>query len=321
MKLNEGWKKKLLWWIVGSLGATGLGMIALFFLFCFVILGVLVSSSDSSMEGIPVPAQPAFDIPAPFLSIYLRAENSRVSWARLAAIHQVATNFGAGKADRIDTIGSFGFPRSLWETYKVDGDGDGRMGPDNPIDVIYSLANYFQLTPADGEEALRALFLHPEELDRVHAKEAEYAAMLVIHQNWLWPIIGYTAISSPYGVRLDPVTGEPGVFHDGIDIPAPRGTPVMAIQDGVVIEVATSNTGYGNLIRLQHEGDNQSFYGHLSEIGVKRGQQVLRGEVIGWVGSTGKSTSDHLHLGLSQKGASADPLHLWFTENRLNASF
>jgi murein DD-endopeptidase MepM/ murein hydrolase activator NlpD len=304
-------KKRVLWWLIGSLGFVGIGIVLLVLLVAFVLLGVLVSSSDSSMAGIPVPYQQTFDIPAPLLPIYVHAGNDRVSWARLAAIQQVTTNFGAETAERMDTIGALGFPRLLWQTYQFDGDEDGKVDPDNPYDVIFSLANYFLLTTAVDEESLRPLLENQTEVERVHAKEAEYAAMLVIHHNWLWPLIGYTAISSPYGSRVDPVTGEEGVFHDGIDIPAPLGTPIVAIQDGTVMELSSGNDGYGNLIRLQHENHIQSFYGHLSKMGVKLGQRVQQGEVIGWVGSTGKSTGPHLHLGLNQNGQSVDPQTFW----------
>lgn len=307
MSVSETVKKKVVWWVVGSLGFVGIGIILLILLLAFVLLGILVSSSDSSMEGIPVPDNQTFDIPAPLMPIYMHAENERASWARLAAVHKITTDFGAAKAERIDTIGGLGFPRLLWEAYKVDGDGDGRMDPDNPYDGIFSLANYLRSASLETDAALGAWFLNPNDVALVHAKEAEYAAMLRVSGNWLWPVIGYMAISSPYGTRTDPVTGAHGAFHDGIDIPAPRGTPVVAMQNGTVIQVIMGSSGYGNLIRLQHDGNMQSFYGHLSDIGVRRGQQVMRGQVIGWVGSTGKSTGPHLHLGMSQNGQSVDP--------------
>ncbi|ALS28854.1 peptidase M23 [Paenibacillus sp. 32O-W] len=305
-------KKRAFWWVIGSLGAAGIAISLVVMLFVFALLGVLVSSSDtSSMEGIPVPENQTFDIPAPLLPIYIRAENEQASWARLAAIHKITTDFGAEQAKRIDTIGGLGFPRLLWEAYKTDGDGDGKIDPDNPFDAIFSLADYLRLSTLDPDAALEAWFLNPNDAALVRAKEAEYAAMLVMPRNWLWPVIGYKAISSPYGIRTDPVSGEPGAFHDGIDIPAPRGTPVVATQNGIVIQVVKSNSGYGNLVRLQHDGGVQSLYAHLSVIGVRRSQQVLRGEVIGWVGSTGKSTGPHLHFGMSQNGQSEDPQNYW----------
>jgi len=304
-------KKKVIWWLIGSLGFVGIAIVLLALLLVFTLLGVLVSSSDSSMEGIPVPGKQTLDIPAPLLPIYLHAENERVTWAQLAAIHKISTDFGTEKAKRFDTIGGLGFPRLLWDGYQVDGDGDGKIDPDNPVDTIFSLANYLRLASLETDSVLEAWFLDQSDVALVYAQEAKYAANLFMRQNWLWPVIGYTTISSPYGLRTDPVTGEPGMFHDGIDIPAPRDTPVFAIQSGTVIQVTTSSSGYGNLVRLQHDGGMQSLYAHLSEIGVRRRQKVLKGEVIGWVGSTGKSTGPHLHFGMSQNGQSVDPQMYW----------
>lgn len=315
MDVNALVRKRVFWWIIGSLGVSGIAIVLLALLLVFALLGALVSSSDSSsMEGIPVPQNQSFDIPMTLLPIYIRAENADAPWSRLAAIHKVTTDFGAEQANRIDAIGGLGFPRLLWEVYKADGDGDGEIDPDNPYDTIFSLANYLRSSTLDSNKELEAWFLNTTEAGRVRAKEAEYASMLIIRRNWLWPVFGNAVISSPYGARTDPVTGEPGAFHDGIDIPAPRGTPVVAIQNGKVIQISRSSSGYGNLVRLQHDGGMQSFYGHLSEIDVRRGQQVLQGEVIGWVGSTGKSTGPHLHLGMSQNGQSIDPESIWFDD-------
>lgn len=311
MDVNGLIKKRMIWWLIGSLGFVGIAIVLLTLLLVFTLLGVLISSSDSSMGGIPVSANQTWDIPAPLLPIYLHAENERVTWSQLAAIHKISTDFGAEKAKRFDTIGGLGFPRLLWEDYQVDGDGDDNIDSDNPFDTIFSLSNYLRWASLVTDSVLEAWFIDPRDVALVYAQEAEYSANLFMPQNWLWPLIGYTIISSPYGFRTDPVTGEPGMFHDGIDIPAPGGTPVFAIQSGIVIQVTASNSGYGNLIRLQHDDGLQSVYAHLSDIGVRRKQQVLQGEVIGWVGSTGKSTGPHLHFSMSQNGQSVDPQYYW----------
>ncbi|THF74374.1 M23 family metallopeptidase [Cohnella fermenti] len=309
-------KRRVFWWVVGSLGATGIGIAILVMVLIFALLGALVSASDTSqLEGVEVPNNASFDIPMLLLPIYIQAENGQASWARLAAMHRVTTNFGAEKAKRIDTIGSLGFPRSLWETYRQDGDEDGEIDPDNPYDAIFSLANYLRASAEDEESALNGWFLNAEQVAMVHRKEAEYAAVLPIPGKWLWPLLGYTAISSPYGYRVDPVTGAPSEFHAGIDIPAPRGTPVMATQNGTVVQVVRSSTGYGNHILLQHANDFISLYGHLADIAVRQGQQVHQGEMIGWVGSTGKSTGPHLHFEMRVHGQTVDPLTLVFPPN------
>jgi murein DD-endopeptidase MepM/ murein hydrolase activator NlpD len=107
----------------------------------------------------------------------------------------------------------------------------------------------------------------------------------------LWPLEG--RVASGFGQRLDPFNGE-GAFHAGIDIDAPIGTPVRAAADGDVT-AAGMNAGYGREIMLDHGHDVLTLYGHLSAIAVVVGQHVIRGQVIGYVGQTGRATGPHLH--------------------------
>jgi murein DD-endopeptidase MepM/ murein hydrolase activator NlpD len=107
----------------------------------------------------------------------------------------------------------------------------------------------------------------------------------------LWPLEG--TVGSGFGVRQDPINGE-GAFHTGIDIDAPYGSPVRAAADGDVTG-ATMGAGYGRQIVLNHGHDVLTLYGHLSAIAVVPGQHVTRGEVIGYVGQSGRATGPHLH--------------------------
>ncbi|HEX4283553.1 MAG TPA: M23 family metallopeptidase [Terracidiphilus sp.] len=107
----------------------------------------------------------------------------------------------------------------------------------------------------------------------------------------LWPIEG--RVASSFGQREDPFNGE-GAFHSGIDIDAPYGTPVRAAAEGDVLGASMSN-GYGREIVLDHGHDLHTVYGHLSAIAVLTGQHVTRGEVIGYVGQSGRATGPHLH--------------------------
>jgi murein DD-endopeptidase MepM/ murein hydrolase activator NlpD len=107
----------------------------------------------------------------------------------------------------------------------------------------------------------------------------------------LWPLEG--RVASSFGERQDPINGE-GAFHSGIDIDAPIGTPIRAAADGDVTE-ASMNAGYGREIMLDHGHDVVTLYGHLSAIAVVVGQHVIRGQVIGYVGQTGRATGPHLH--------------------------
>jgi len=107
----------------------------------------------------------------------------------------------------------------------------------------------------------------------------------------LWPVRGQ--ITAGFGQRQDPFSGE-GAFHTGVDICAPMGTRVDASADGIVMQ-AGPESGYGNEILLDHGFGMTTKYGHLSKIFVVMGQEVKRGQVIGAVGMTGKTTGPHLH--------------------------
>lgn len=123
--------------------------------------------------------------------------------------------------------------------------------------------------------------------------------------NMIIPVSG--KISSRFGKRVDPVTRRRQTFHKGIDIAAPAGTPVYAAGDGVVSMAGFVKNGYGNLIILKHTDDIATYYGHLSAIGVKSGKVIRKGELIGRVGSTGRSTGNHLHFEVRRGGQALDP--------------
>jgi len=107
----------------------------------------------------------------------------------------------------------------------------------------------------------------------------------------MWPVEG--RLGSAFGQRQDPINGE-GAFHSGIDIDAPYGTPVRATADGEVTG-ATMGAGYGRQIVLDHSHDVLTVYGHLSATAVVPGEHVTRGEIIGYVGQSGRATGPHLH--------------------------
>jgi murein DD-endopeptidase MepM/ murein hydrolase activator NlpD len=122
----------------------------------------------------------------------------------------------------------------------------------------------------------------------------------------IWPVAGY--LSSAYGPRRDPFTGGSD-FHSGLDISAPKGQPVQATADGTVLS-ASYQGNYGNLIEIDHGFGITTRYGHLSRYAASRGQRVRRGDIIGYVGSTGRSTSPHLHYEVLVNGRLTNPLRL-----------
>ncbi|AIE72717.1 M23 family metallopeptidase [Synechocystis sp. PCC 6714] len=113
--------------------------------------------------------------------------------------------------------------------------------------------------------------------------------------DMIFPVAGVNPITSAFGWRIHPISGQ-GRMHNGTDIGAPMGTPVLAAYDGIVAAAQWSG-GYGLMVTLRHlDGTQESRYAHLSETFVQAGQEVVRGEVIGRVGSTGFSTGPHLHF-------------------------
>lgn len=111
--------------------------------------------------------------------------------------------------------------------------------------------------------------------------------------------------TSDYGMRTHPVTGR-RAGHKGIDMAAPTGTPIYATADGT-IDMAEWYGGYGNFIKIEHGGDLETRYGHLSKLNVRPGQEVKKGDLIGFVGSTGRSTGPHLHYEVRIAGEAVDP--------------
>lgn len=120
-------------------------------------------------------------------------------------------------------------------------------------------------------------------------------------------------MASGYGRRVDPVYGTIR-FHEGMDFSAPIGTPVYATGDGVVKTAGRSMAGYGNMIDIDHGFNYTTRYAHLSEVLVKSGQTVKRGDLIGKVGNTGKSTGSHLHYEVRLKGVAQNPVNYYFQD-------
>ena len=149
----------------------------------------------------------------------------------------------------------------------------------------------------------------------IKAKEKEYAAQIAqvpSESGYLWPLpANYNVITSFAGGRVHPVTGKYG-NHAGIDISAPGGTKIYAAMSGVVIHAAKgtgSSWSYGNYVIVAHSNGTNTLYAHMSRIGCTKGQTVKQGDVIGYVGSTGRSTGNHLHFEVRQGSTRKDPLN------------
>lgn len=120
-----------------------------------------------------------------------------------------------------------------------------------------------------------------------------------------------TRMASGYGMRSDPFT-KVRKMHWGMDFTAPRGTPIYASGDGIVKRADAGSSGYGKHIRIDHGFGYVSLYAHLYKYNVKRNQKVKRGDLIGFVGSTGRSQAPHLHYEIRKDGAKINPINFYY---------
>lgn len=124
--------------------------------------------------------------------------------------------------------------------------------------------------------------------------------------SWITPC-AYTYVSSPFGYRVHPVTGK-YTMHQGVDLPAPRGTPIYATRSGYVT-ISGYNSTAGNYVTINHQDGYSSVYMHMTHDVVDAGQYVKAGQLIGYVGSTGRSTGNHLHFGITLNGTYVNPMN------------
>lgn len=120
-------------------------------------------------------------------------------------------------------------------------------------------------------------------------------------------------IASGFGYRIDPVY-KTVKYHAGLDFSAPQGTPVYATANGVVHVAGNLGNGYGNHVVIHHGYGYETLYGHLFRVKARPGSRVVRGEIIGWVGSTGKSTAPHCHYEVHKNGRPIDPVYFFYND-------
>lgn len=171
---------------------------------------------------------------------------------------------------------------------------DGQVGSGGPYDRL-----------SDPPEALRLQGRWIDQrLEMVDEVLAEHGDMLSSTPT-ISPTVG--VLTDGFGTRNDPITGR-RAFHRGLDISARRGTPVLAPADGIVV-FAGRNGGLGKTLKISHGFGFTTVYGHLNEFNVELGDEVRRGDLVGAVGNSGRSTGSHLHYEVHQDGKSKDPLY------------
>jgi len=120
-------------------------------------------------------------------------------------------------------------------------------------------------------------------------------------------------VASGFGYRVDPLYKDYRL-HAGLDFAAPSGTPIYATADGVVQAAGFNTDGYGNKVVINHGYGYQTLYGHMVRVKARVGQSVKRGEVIGYIGSTGKSTGPHCHYEVIKRGQKVDPVYYFYND-------
>ena len=177
-------------------------------------------------------------------------------------------------------------------------------GFDNSEMIINSTQRIDQIT--------KQLVIQSKSLDEI-AKLTEDKEKLLAAIPAIQPVSNedLTRMASGFGFRTDPFTKK-RKKHWGMDFTAPRGTPVYASGDGKVTRADASAAGYGKHIRIEHGYGYQSLYAHLSKYNVKKGQKVKRGDLIGFVGSTGRSEAPHLHYEIFKDGTKINPIHFYY---------
>ncbi len=158
------------------------------------------------------------------------------------------------------------------------------------------------------DESLTSLTQRSAQLEEFYRDQT----MVLASTPSIWPVRGY--LSAGFGNRLDPFTGQKD-FHAGIDISTPIGTRVFAPADGVVLSVGVQG-GYGNALIMDHGYGVVTRYGHLDAYAVRPGQRVRRGDLIAFVGNSGRSTGPHLHYEVWVRDQAQNPIHFILDEYR-----
>ncbi|TVQ06386.1 MAG: M23 family metallopeptidase [Leptolyngbya sp. DLM2.Bin27] len=192
-------------------------------------------------------------------------------------------------------------------------DAEHRLGPEPDIDRPPQ-GGMAQAAPAKAMldqarrqlpslEALLSRAIKPA-LEQTLESEAEQAAAFPSGK----PVAGDLPVSSEFGLRPNPFGGRGYEMHEGIDFAGPVGKPILATAEGVVVTAEYSG-GYGNHVKVDHGYSYETLYAHLSELEVEIGDRVRRGEVLGYLGSTGRSSGPHLHYSIYRNGQAVNPRH------------
>ena len=181
------------------------------------------------------------------------------------------------------------------------------------VDALLEEINSQEALVKEAEAELKAAANAVDaEIKRLEKEMASQIANVPSESGFLWPLdSSRNTLSSLFGTRKDPFTGRPG-NHTGIDVPAPKNTPIYAAKSGVVttsVYGSGSSWSYGNYVVVSHSDGTSTLYAHMNSRAVSKGETVSQGQVIGYVGTTGRSTGYHLHFEVRVNGNRKDPVN------------
>jgi murein DD-endopeptidase MepM/ murein hydrolase activator NlpD len=335
-----------LWLVLPILGAIFLGIVCILF-FLSLFMGreedTSISTESEVSSAFPQEARKYLSL------YQEAGRKYGVPWEILAAIHKVETDFGRDlSVSSVGASGHTQFMDKTWVGWSypggtrlgdlpdsvditnpklitkyggmgVDANGDGKANPYDPVDAIHATAKYLAANHSKGEDWFAPngpVYDYNHDYQNYVLKVKRYAEQFVVAttantsipgDGFLFPVVG-GKITSPYGMRVNPVTGVHRM-HEGVDIGKGRGVPIMAADDGVVVENRAAS-GYGWMIVIQHANGLRTLYAHMykEDVKVRVGNQVSRGHVIALMGSNGRSTGPHLHFEIHRNGAPIDPM-------------
>ena len=246
-------------------------------------------------------------IDLPFLNKLVRAinyeEHTRTETYLRENVSTMAIRLGEMQAQltRLDAIGERLAAASgikPQELKAISANGDGRGGPlINPQPMTAKdLNDLMQAVALQLEQRSDAMALIESSLLEQRIRRAMLPTTMPVEANWN---------ASTYGWRVDPITGD-RAMHEGVDFPAPPGTPIYSAAAGVVLNVE-NHAQYGKMVEISHGNDISTRYAHASIITVKPGMVIKRGQKIAEVGTTGRSTGPHLHFEVRVRGEAQNP--------------
>ena len=164
------------------------------------------------------------------------------------------------------------------------------------------------------DQISKQLYIHSKSFDEI-IELAKHKSELLAAIPAIQPVSNknLSRMASGFGPRIDPIY-KTKKFHAGMDFSAKTGTPIYATGNGKVIRVRKSRKGYGNHVKIDHGYGYVTLYAHMQKYIVKKGQKVKRGEVIGYVGNTGKSVAPHLHYEVHKNGKKVNPVNFFYND-------